>query len=66
MEKYSALDAAKFAGVEDRFKDVLKKRSPKEQISELDELDSKKNVNNKIEQIRNDFLNSDFVDISKI
>ncbi len=66
MKKYGALDAAKFAGVEDKFKDVLKKKSSKEEINELNELDSKGDVNSKIEQIRNDFLKSDFVDISEI
>ena len=71
MKKYSALDAAKFAGVEDKFKEVLKRKTSDdeglfEELYLTEELSSNENLDGKIQKIKDDFISSDFVDISEL
>jgi len=64
MKKYTAYDAAKFAGVADEFKEQLKSQKNKK----LD-IEENKNINNlsqEIENIKSDFLRSDFVEIDNL
>ena len=68
MKKFNAMDAAKFAGVEKNFMDVLKKNiSDDELIKEVQEINiDNSDIDQKIQKIKDDFINSDFVDISDI
>ena len=68
MKKFTAMDAAKIAGVEDKFIDVLKKNtSDDELLNELQEMNiDNDDIDQKIQKIKDDFINSDFVDISDI